>query len=155
MRLKPRLFLDTSALFAGIWSAAGGGRMLLKLGEAGAVQLLVSSQVLEELESVMRRKAEQNLPLLAVLMDRSQISVVESAPSDLAALCRELIPQAGDARILADAWHNQTEFLVTLDRAHFMGAPAVTEKIPFTIGTPGDCLAWYRNNLRAASNPTG
>ena len=29
MATKSRLFLDTSALFAGIWSAEGGARMLL------------------------------------------------------------------------------------------------------------------------------
>ena len=72
MKPKPRLFLDTSALFAGIWSAEGGARMLLKLGEAGVVELLVSSQVLEEIEDVIRRKAAQLLGTLALLLDRSQ-----------------------------------------------------------------------------------
>ena len=57
MTAKPDLFLDTSALFAAIWSTAGGGRMFLKLGEADAVQLWVSSQVLTELENVLRCKA--------------------------------------------------------------------------------------------------
>jgi predicted nucleic acid-binding protein len=81
MRSKPRLFLDTSALFAGIWSAQGGARMLLKLGEAGAVELLVSSQVLEEIEDVIRRKAAQLLPSLALLLDRSRAKIEPTAPS--------------------------------------------------------------------------
>lgn len=148
MRHKPLLFLDTSALFAGIWSAEGGGRMLLKLGESGAVQVLVSAQVLEELESVIRRKASHFLPLLAVLIDRSQVVVVEPAPADRRALCLQIIPHTGDARILADAWYGGAEFLVTLDRAHFLGEPGLAGKIPFPIGTPGDCLAWYRSQLR-------
>lgn len=71
----PNLFLDTSALFAGIWSATGGARMLLKLGEARAVQLKASSQVLTEFESVLRRKAPQNLGALALLLDRSRIEL--------------------------------------------------------------------------------
>jgi predicted nucleic acid-binding protein len=77
---KPRLFLDTSALFAGIWSAQGGGRLLLRLGEAGAVQLIVSSQVLQELEAVIHRKASQHMPTLALLLDRSRVKVVQPAP---------------------------------------------------------------------------
>jgi hypothetical protein len=41
--LIPDIFLDTSALFSGIWSETGGARMLLKLGEATAIKLSVSS----------------------------------------------------------------------------------------------------------------
>ena len=148
MRFKPRLFLDTSALFAGIWSAQGGARMLLKLGEAGVVELLVSSQVLEEIEDVICRKAAQLLPTLALLLDISQAKVEPSAPNELAERCRRLVSHPGDAQILSDAWHNQADFLVTLDRAHFLDVPALAGQVPFLIGTPGDCLRWIRENLQ-------
>jgi predicted nucleic acid-binding protein len=148
MKHNARLFLDTSALFAGIWSAEGGARMLLKLGEAGVVQLLVSAQVLEEIETVIRRKAESLLPGLALLLDRCQVIVVPSAPLELQTPCRELLAHPGDARILADAWHNQADFLVTLDRAHFLNDPALAQEVPFPLGMPGDCLAWLRSHLQ-------
>jgi len=146
MKHNARLFLDTSALFAGIWSAQGGARMLLKLGEAGVVQLLVSAQVLEELETVIRRKAEGQLPTLALLLDRSQVSVASTAPLELQTSCRRLLSHPGDARILADAWHSQVDFLVTLDRAHFLDDPNLAQEVPFPLGTPGDCLAWLRGS---------
>ena len=148
MRSKPRLFLDTSALFAGIWSAQGGARMLLKLGEAGAVELLVSSQVLEEIEDVMRRKAAQLLPTLALLLDRSQTKIEPTAPSEIVERCNSLVSHAGDAHILSDAWANQADFLVTLDRAHFLDVPGLDGQVPFLIGTPGDCLNWIREKLQ-------
>jgi predicted nucleic acid-binding protein len=148
MNPKPRIFLDTSALFAGIWSEKGGARMLLKLGEAGAVELLVSSQVLEEMEDVMRRKTGQLLANLALLLDRCQVSVFPSAPQALFERCRGLVPHSGDARILADAWHSQTDYLVTLDREHFLDAPGLAGQLPFPMGTPGDCLSWVRETLR-------
>jgi predicted nucleic acid-binding protein len=144
MANKPRLFLDTSALFAGIWSAEGGARMLLRLGEADVVQLLISSQVLVEIEQVVRRKAAQHLPTLAVLIDHSRAQVVASAPPELTGRCREWVPHPGDAQILADAWHTQADFLVTLDRAHFLDAAGLVDRLPFRLGTPGDCLAWLR-----------
>jgi predicted nucleic acid-binding protein len=152
MKHNARLFLDTSALFAGIWSAQGGARMLLKLGEAGVVQLLVSAQVLEELETVIRRKAEGLLPTLALLLDRSQINVASTAPLELQTSCRELLPHPGDARILTDAgvltdaWHSQVDFLVTLDRAHFLDDPNLAQEVPCPLDTPGDCLAWLRGS---------
>lgn len=147
MKLKACLFLDTSALFAGIWSAEGGARMLLRLGEAGAVQLLVSSQVLQEIEGVIRRKAAQHLPVLAVLIDQSRAVVVPAAPARMVKRCQSLILHSGDARILADAWHNGVDYLVTLDRAHFLDVPGLAGQTPFPIGTPGDCLAWLRGKL--------
>jgi predicted nucleic acid-binding protein len=55
------VFLDTRALFAGIWSSTGGSRMILKLGEAEAIQLLASAQVLQEIENALREKAPGTL----------------------------------------------------------------------------------------------
>ena len=147
MPFKPRPFLDTSALFAGIWSAEGGARMLLKLGEAGAVQILLSSQVLEEIENVIRRKAAGSLPALVLLIDRSQASVVPAAPTALVERCGRWVPHPGDARILADAWDSGADYLVTLDEVHFLEAPGLARQVPFPTGTPGDCLAWYRGKL--------
>lgn len=148
MKRKPRLFFDTSVLFAGIWSAEGGARLLLKLGEAEAVQLLVSSQVLQEIEDVIRRKAPQYLPTLAVLLDRARFIVVPSAPGEVYGRCQSLVPHAGDAHILSDAWHNEADYLVTLDRAHFLDVLNMTSQLPFLVGTPGDCLAWYKKKMQ-------
>lgn len=121
--------------------------MLLKLGEAGAVELLVSLQVLGEIEDVIRRKASQILPALALLLDRSQTSVSPAAPEALLKRCRTLVSHPGDARILADAWHSRVDFLVTLDKAHFLDAPGLDDQVPFIIGTPGDCLSWMREKF--------
>ena len=144
MRPRPRLFLDTSALFAGIWSAEGGARMLLRLGELGVVQLLLSRQVLSEIEQVVRRKAEHHLPVLAVLIDRCRAEVVLDAPAELVQQCLQWIPHLGDAHILADAWFCQADFLVTLDKAHLLPLQSPENNLPLRIGTPGDCLAWLR-----------
>ena len=118
--------------------------MLLRLGEAGVVQLLVSRQVLGEIEQVLRRKAERHLPALVILLDRSRVEVVMDAPAELVEQCREWIPHLGDARILADAWFCQADFLVTLDKAHLLTLALPESRLPLRIGTPGDCLAWLR-----------
>ena len=55
MAARISVFLDTSALFAGIWSSEGGARMILRLGETRAIRLLVSPQVLDEIEGALRR----------------------------------------------------------------------------------------------------
>jgi predicted nucleic acid-binding protein len=122
--------------------------MLLKLGEAEAVHLLVSPQVLGEIEAVIRRKYPGQLPILVVLLDRSRVEIVQTAPAELLESCRDLVSHPGDANILADAWNSKAIFLATPDRAHLLGSPSLANALPFILGTPGDCLSWYRNALR-------
>ena len=143
----PDIFLDTSALFSGIWSATGGARMLLKLGEAHAVKLSVSSHVLTEIEGVLRRKSPQSLGTLALLLDRSRIGVVSPIPNEQIAICYSIVNYTPDAIVLAAAWTAEVDYFVTLDRKHFLNNQQLHAAAPFTVGTPGSCLAWYREKL--------
>lgn len=147
MPAKVSVFLDTSALFAGIWSAEGGSRMILKLGEAGAIQLLVGPQVLDEIESALRRKAPDMLGLLALLLDRSRIKVVPSPMPETVQDSQTLTGHPGDAQVLGAAWAAGADYFVTLDRQHFLDNPSLRDAVPFPVGTPGDFLAWYRRQL--------
>jgi len=147
MLTKARVFLDTSALFAGIWSASGGSRMILRLGELGAIRLLVSPQVLEEIERALRRKAPDSLGMLALLLDRSRVEVVPS-PSPRSVLKSPVLTgHLGDAQVLAAAWAAGSDYLVTLDRKHFLDNLALTSTVPFPVGSPGDFLEWHRGRL--------
>lgn len=141
-----RIFLDTSALFAGIWSERGGGRMLLNLGEAGLVALLVSSQVLDEIERTIRAKAPETLPHLALLLHEAQVQVVDPPPADRVAICLALTHHRNDALVVAAAWHAASDFFTTLDKQHFLQNQPLKAAAPFPIGAPGDCLAWLRAN---------
>ena len=143
----PDIFLDTSALFSGIWSATGGARMLLKLGEAHAVKLSASSQVLTEIEGVLRRKSPQSLGMLALLLDRSRIVVISSATENHIVICQSIVNYTPDAVVLAAAWTAGVDYFVTLDRKHFLNNQQLRDAAPFAVGTPGSCLAWYRNRL--------
>lgn len=58
---RPDLFLDSSALFAGIVSSGGTARVLLLLAEAGLVTVTVSEQVVAETERAAARKVPQAL----------------------------------------------------------------------------------------------
>jgi predicted nucleic acid-binding protein len=147
MPAKISAFLDTSALFAGIWSAKGGSRMILKLGEAGAIRLLVSPQVLDEIENALRHKAPDMLGLLALLLDCSGVEVVPSPMPEAIQDSQILTDHLGDAQVLAAAWAARADYLVTLDRKHFLGNQTLRDAVPFPVGTPGDFLAWYRRQL--------
>jgi predicted nucleic acid-binding protein len=151
-----RLFLDTSALLAAIWSEEGGGRMVLRLGEAGAVQIVVSRQVLAELERTLRNKAPHALASLAVLLDQLRVEVASEPGREVLATCRELVGHPGDAMILAAAIASPVDYFATLDRHHFLDLAAMRQAVPFVVGTPGDFLVWFRGRLAAmGASPRG
>jgi len=56
---QPKVFLDPSALFAGLWSDIGWARQALKLAEAGLVVLVISPQILSEIEN---KQGDNNNP---------------------------------------------------------------------------------------------
>lgn len=146
---RVKVFLDTSALFAGVWSREGGGRMVLKLGEAGVVRLLASPQVIGELERALRRKAPQTLGALALILERSGVEITDTPLPEVVQDALNLIDHLGDARILAAAVTSRADYFITLDKAHFLENPAAIEEAPFPIGTPGDFLTWFRERLKS------
>jgi predicted nucleic acid-binding protein len=143
---RPEAFLDTSALFAGVWSDAGGARQVLRLAEAGLVTVTVSPQVLSEIEDNLRRKAPELLGKLALLLDRIGVRLAKAAPEARYEAALALVGHPGDARVLADAWEAGADFFVTLDRQHFLENERLRAGLPFQLGTPGDFLLWYRQS---------
>lgn len=139
--------MDTSALFSAIWSEEGGARMILKLGEAGALQIVIGPQVLAEIDEVLRRKHPEALPALAKLLDRCRVEVTKVVTDEILQRCRLLISHPGDAHVLAEAWCAGVVFFVTHDQQHLSGNPALLKGVPFAVGSPGDYLAWYRSKL--------
>jgi predicted nucleic acid-binding protein len=147
MQTDARVFLDTSVLFAAVLSETGGSRLILKLGEAGAVQLLVGSRVLQEAEGVLARKAPQHRGRFALLLDRAGVTVGPAPGQDALDLAGAVVDYAPDAYVLAEAIAAMSDYLVSLDRQHLVGNPQ-TEALPFPVGTPGDFLAWFRGRMK-------
>jgi predicted nucleic acid-binding protein len=143
---KARVFLDTSVLFAAILSETGGSRLILKLGEAGSIQIIVAPRVLQEAEGVLKRKAPQHKGRFALLLDRANVTVGPAPTADALAQVSAVVDYAPDACVMAEALAASSDYLVSLDRQHLAGNPRAGV-MPFPIGTPGDFLAWFRAQL--------
>ena len=142
-----RVFLDTVALFAAVLSETGGSRLILRLGEAGAVQLLVGARVLQEAEGVLARKAPQRKGRFALLLDRANVAVGPAPGRDALARANAVVDYAPDAYVMAEAIAAASDYLVSLDHQHLAGNPGA-ESLPFPVGTPGDFLAWFRGRTK-------
>ena len=142
-----KVFLDTSVVFAAVLSSQGGARMLLRLGETGYLRLLVGPQVLKECEAVVRRKAPDTLPDLALLLDAARVEITGEASPESLESARRWLSYPPDALILAEALEAQADWLVTHDVRHFLTIPP--DVLPLRVGTPGDVLEWLRQGIKA------
>jgi hypothetical protein len=143
----PDLFFDSSALFSGIISASGASRALLVLAEAGVLTVTVSEQVVAETERAVARKIPQALvDLRSALRSTGLRLVPDPAAGDVEAH-RGIVPHEADVPIVVAAMNARVDYLVTLNRRHFLDDPGVAVRSGLSIGTPGEALAWVRAQL--------
>ena len=144
---KFNIFLDSSALIAGAISESGAAHVLLNLGESQDIVLTVSELVILESERSMAKKAPSNLNDLRNLIKASNLRIVENPTKKEVKANLYLINDPNDVPILLAAMKARVDYLATHNRKHFLDDQKVTERSGIKIGTPGDVLAWLRENL--------
>jgi predicted nucleic acid-binding protein len=150
---RSSLFLDSSALFAGIVSADGAARVLLLLAEAGQVNLLISEQVVAETERAVARKVPAALNLVRQAILQSRARILPDPEAQEVRQCLDWMADPADVPILLAAMRAGADYLVTLNRRHFLDDPQVAQRSNLRIGTPGDALAWLRGQLSREETP--
>lgn len=141
------LFLDSSALIAGIVSAEGAARALLLLAEGGQISVTFSEQVLAETERAIARKVPLALSELRQAILASQAQIVRNPSPDEVSARLDLTSHPADTPIVLAAMQAKVDYLVTLNRKHFIDDPEVVRKSGLKIGTPGDALNWVRGQI--------
>lgn len=143
------LFLDSSALIAGIISDQGAARALLLLSEQDKLNVTVSEQVITETERNLARKAPRTLPFAREFILRAHIRIVQDPQAVDVHQHMDWIRHTSDVPILLAAMLVKADFLVTLNTRHFVDDPKVAQRSGLLIGTPGDALTWVRPQLAA------
>ncbi|NKE70192.1 putative toxin-antitoxin system toxin component, PIN family [Candidatus Manganitrophus noduliformans] len=140
-----RVFLDTSALIAGIISTTGAARELLRLSEAGIIETLLSRQVLTEADRNLSEKLPALISDFHLLVRQIEPVVVEDPSRSVIAQAARVIHHK-DAPILAAAVNAKADYLVTWNTRHFHKS-SVKGAVRFKIMTPGEFLEEFRRSL--------
>jgi predicted nucleic acid-binding protein len=144
---KINVFLDSSALFSGIFSSQGAARVLLLLAEDEKILITISEQVVTEVERNVARKIPEILPLAREMILVSHIRIVSDPQTEEVNQHQDWINHSADVPILLAAACARVDFLVTLNTKHFLEDPEVSRRTGLRIGTPGDALAWVRGKM--------
>jgi predicted nucleic acid-binding protein len=144
-RRRWTVFLDTSALLAGIISPTGAAHEVLRLCEAKVVTSVISRQVLVEADRNLSEKLPALIPDYRDLLRHLSPLIVED-PSQRAVEEAATVINRKDAPILAAALEASVDYLVTWNTRHFQ-KKAVKEYARFHIVTPGEFLQEFRQTL--------
>ncbi|HXQ37644.1 MAG TPA: PIN domain-containing protein [Anaerolineales bacterium] len=146
---KLNIFLDSSALIAGVISETGAAHVLLQLGETEDILLTISEMVLVESERSIAKKSPRNLNDLRRLFKTANLRIVDDPSKKEVEANLYLIEDPNDVPILLAAMKAKVDYLATHNRKHFLNDPKVSERAGIKIGTPGDVLVWIRENLNS------
>ena len=103
-----RIFFDANVVIAGTMSRKGASRALMMLAAAGVIRMVVSRQVLDEVERNLRLKLPQALPIMVEMLSHIVPEVVDDLPPEASAHWQEHI-EAKDAPILEAALSAQVD----------------------------------------------
>lgn len=140
-----RVFIDSSVLFAAMYSASGMARDLIRLGLQGQVQLIVSPDVLEETIRNLTRKAPEKVEAYQSLLELLQLEITADPAVELVKSVETYVV-AKDAPIVAAAIQAAPDYLVTYDRKHLIEPPEVSQQSSLTIVTPAEVVRAIKNS---------
>jgi predicted nucleic acid-binding protein len=146
MAIPPyRIFFDTSVYIAALLSPKGAAGELVRLVEGGVVRMLVSQEVIIEVDRVLSAKFPELIQANRGLWKHLSPEIAPSPNADqLRPFLRQLAK--GDASILCSARLAKAPVFVTWNTRDFM-RPGVEGLVDFPIVVPAEGLKLFRKWL--------
>lgn len=139
------VFLDTCALIAGIASAHGAAREVLRIAEAEIIEIVISQQVIVEADRTIMAELSDLTDVYRDYMKYLSPTLVDDpAKKEIKKYASLINPE--DAPILATAGSSGAAYLVTWDKKHFIKSKA-KGNIKIKIVTPGEFLKDFRDYI--------
>jgi predicted nucleic acid-binding protein len=131
-------------LIAGVASVAGASASVLDLGETGLIQLVISRQVLIEADRNLTAKLPKMVDRFRRYMRCLAPELEEDpAPAEIELAASMVHPK--DASILAAAKKSKADYLITLDKKHFLSGK-INQPGRLRIVSPGEFLRNFEQN---------
>jgi predicted nucleic acid-binding protein len=144
---KWRVFLDTSALLAGVMSSKGAARQILIAAELHLIELLLSSDVLIEADRNISKRFPQLVTDYRNFIHACSPTLVEDPTREEVHASAPLVG-ADYAPILAAALKTKADFLITWNTNDFM-TDKIPANLPMKIMNPGQFIEEWNLYFRS------
>ena len=142
-----KVFLDANVYFAGCYSQKGASSVILELVRRGKIEGFASRLVLREAERNLRLKAKSPvLKLFHQFLKEADLRIFPSPKPTVLSQYESMI-HPKDVPVLTAAVQSKADFLITLDRRHFMTPELLKSIHSPKILLPGEFLVRLSNNL--------
>lgn len=131
----PQVFIDSSVVISAVFSDKGGSFRLFSEAQNKRLILYISDFVMEEVFGVLRLKYPSKLSIFENLLSHTPFALVKEPSQRMIEEMTEFISDFSDVPILAGARKAKVDFLITLDKKHFL-TKKVKENVKFKILTP-------------------
>jgi len=147
-----RAFLDASVLFAAAYSETGASREIIRQAIRGGIGLVTSQLVLEEARRNLQAKAPEVVSYFDRLCEAIGFEMVRPTKREVKEAMKYTVPK--DAPIIAAAKRAQVDFLVSLDRRHFVGQSHIAQRSGLRIVLPNELLEALSSKEGHATAPS-
>ena len=137
-----RVFFDTSVYIAAMLSPEGAARELLRLVEAGAIRMVVSQEVIVEVDRVLGAKFPELIQESRKLWMHLGPEIAQNPETSRVKTFEHKLHK-GDAAILAAAHLAKVAAFVTWNTRDFM-RPGIETLVDFPIVVPANALKLFR-----------
>ena len=137
-----RVFFDTSVYIAALLSSKGGAGELVRLAEAGVIQMVVSEEVIVESDRVLAGKFPELIQESRKLWKNLSPAMAPDPTESQIKPFLDKLPK-GDASILCAAHLAGVSVFVTWNTRDFM-VQGVKALVSFPIVIPAECLTLFR-----------
>lgn len=114
-----KVFIDSSIIIAAILSPSGGSLRLIRESLFKNYILLISDYILEECIRILKTKFPEKTYILPMVLENFRFKITKD-PSEKEVEKLISIIDFKDAPILAAAIKYKTDYLITLDKKHFL-----------------------------------
>ena len=140
---KIRVFIDTNVLIAGLASSVGASAGVLDLCEAEVVEMVISRQVIVEADRNFSAKLPRFVGRYRQFVRNLRPVMVEDPRKNSVDRAARVVGRK-DASILAAAKESGVDFLITLDKKHFL-SPRARRGVGLPVVTPAEFLQNFEN----------
>ena len=133
-----KVFIDANVLIAGVASVTGASATVLDLCEAESIQMVISRQVLVEADRNFSAKLPGLVAQFRQFIQNLAPVMVEDPPIKTVDKAAALVARK-DAAILAAAIEAKADYLITLDKKHFL-KKKVQPNFSIEVCSPADFL---------------
>ncbi len=137
-----RVFVDSSAFIAAIYSARGYSYGLLLLGIRGEIEIVLSMDVVNEIIQNITIDRPDKIPALERVFAAADSEMVDISRKEVRAAAKYIVEK--DAPILAAAKVAEVDMLVSLDKRHILEKPELVKYIHAPIVTPAEAVRRFR-----------